>query len=144
MVKKIETILVPLDGSKNSVRGLDQAISLARQNQSTITGLFVKSIPAVYVLHPIVFLGKGIDKAAKKILESAKIRAAKRGIMFKGVSKRGADPGFDIVQYAHDKKNKIDMIVIGARGMGFAREVLLGSISNYVIHKSKMPVLLVK
>ena len=48
------------------------------------------------------------------------------------------------VQYANDKKNKIDMIVIGARRMGFAREVLLGSISNYVIHKSKMPVLLVK
>jgi nucleotide-binding universal stress UspA family protein len=38
---KIKKILVPLDGSKNSLRGLDEAIYLARQCQATITGLYV-------------------------------------------------------------------------------------------------------
>jgi nucleotide-binding universal stress UspA family protein len=36
---KIKKILVPLDGSKNSMRGLDEGIYLARQCQATITGL---------------------------------------------------------------------------------------------------------
>jgi nucleotide-binding universal stress UspA family protein len=39
--KKIKKILVPLDGSKNSMRGLDEGIYLARQCQATITGLYV-------------------------------------------------------------------------------------------------------
>ncbi|MBA4436755.1 MAG: universal stress protein, partial [Nitrosopumilaceae archaeon] len=37
--KKISKILVPLDGSKNSQRGLEMAISLARQCGATITGV---------------------------------------------------------------------------------------------------------
>lgn len=36
--KMIKKILVPLDGSKNSLRGLDAAISLAKQTNATIVG----------------------------------------------------------------------------------------------------------
>ena len=141
---RLKNILVPLDGSKNSIRGLDHAILLARQSHGTISGFYVMKYPAVFVLHPTGFLGVDLTKVAKKILGFAKVRAAKKGILFKGTSLKGADPGFDIVQFAHNKKNKIDLIVIGSRGMGFAREIFLGSVSNYVIHKSKKPVLLVR
>jgi len=141
---RLKNILVPLDGSKNSIRGLDHAILLARQSHGTITGFYVMKYPAVFILHPTGFLGVDLKKETKKILGFAKVRAAKKGILFKGKSLKGADPGFDIVQFAHNKKNKIDLIVIGARGMGFAREIFLGSVSNYVIHKSKKSVLLVK
>ncbi len=141
---RLKNILVPLDGSKNSIRGLDHAILLARQSHGTISGFYVMKYPAVFVLHPTGFLGVNLTKEAKKILGFAKVRAAKKGILFKGTSLKGADPGFDIVQFAHNKKNKIDLIVIGTRGMGFAREIFLGSVSNYVIHKSKKPVLLVR
>jgi len=141
---RLKNILVPLDGSKNSIRGLDHAILLARQSHGTIAGFYVKKYPAAFVLHPTGFLGVDLTKEAKKILGFAKVRAAKKGILFKGTSLKGADPAFDIVQFAHNKKNKIDLIVIGARGMGFAREIFLGSVSNYVIHKSKKPVLLVR
>jgi len=36
------------------------------------------------------------------------------------------------------------MIVMGSRGMGSAKGVFLGSTSNHVLHKSKIPVLIVK
>ncbi len=144
MVKQIKNILVPLDGSKNSIRGLDQAILLARQSRVTITGLYVKRVPAVFALHPTGFLGVDFTKETKKILGFAKVRAAKKGILFKGTSLKGADPGFDIVKFAHNKKNKIDLIVIGARGLGSVKEVFFGSVSNYVVHKSKIPVVIVK
>lgn len=138
-----KNILVPLDGSKNSFRGLDLAIQLARQSQGTITGIYVKQVPGVYALHPLGFLGVDLEKESKKILGTAKTNAAKKGILFKGKSFKG-DPGFEIVRFAHNKKNKIDLIVIGARGMGFAREIFLGSVSNYVIHRSNKPVMIVK
>lgn len=38
--KKISKILVPLDGSKNSIRGLEMAITLARQCGAIITGIY--------------------------------------------------------------------------------------------------------
>ena len=41
MFKPIKKILVPLDGSKNSLKGLNEAIYLARQCGATITGLCV-------------------------------------------------------------------------------------------------------
>lgn len=143
-MKRLKNILVPLDGSKNSIRGLDEAILLARQSHATITGFYVKQVPAVYALHRSGFLGVDLSKKAKQILDSAKLRAAKKDILFKGKSAKGTDPSFDIVSFAHSKKNKIDLIVIGARGISYAREIFFGSVSNYVIHTSKKPVLLVK
>ncbi len=143
MRKKIKKILVPLDGSKNSIRGLDTAISLARACHGTITALYIKTVPGIYAIHPLGFMSLKQVTEAKKFLESAKTRAAKKGIVLSHKIIRG-EPGFDIVRFAHNKKNKIDMIVIGARGRGLAKEIFLGSVSNYVVHKSKRPVLVVK
>ncbi len=143
MRNKIKKILVPLDGSKNSIRGLDEAISLARACQGTITALYIKTVPGIYAIHPLGFMSLKQVTEAKKFLISAKTRAAKKGIL---LSHKiiGGEPGFDIVRFAHNKKNKIDMIVIGARGRGLVKEIFLGSVSNYVVHKSKLPVLVVK
>ncbi len=44
MVIKTKKILVPLDGSSNSFRGLDVAIHMARESHASITGLYVAGI----------------------------------------------------------------------------------------------------
>lgn len=137
---KVKKILVPIDGSKNSIRGLDSAIYLARQCNATITGVYVHHMPAAYSIHPLGFLGIKTTKM-KKTLESAKTRAAKQGIVFKSKIITGV-PGYDIVNFA--QKKKFDLIVIGARGLGSVKEVFLGSVSNYVVHKSKIPVVIIK
>jgi nucleotide-binding universal stress UspA family protein len=143
MVIKTKKILVPLDGSANSIRGLDMAIHIARESHGTITALSVKSVPGIYAIHPLGFLDFSSMKEVKKTLESAKIRAAKRGIQLTGKALAG-DPGFDIARFANNKKNGIDLVVIGARGRGSAKEIFLGSVSNYVLHKVKKPFLIVK
>jgi len=140
---KIKKILVPLDGSKNSFRGLDHAISLARACHGTISVLYIKTAPPLVALHPIGFMNPNQVPEAKKFLISAKTRAAKKGILLTHKI-IGGEPGFDIVRFAHNKKNKVDMIVIGSRGRSKAKEVFLGSVSNYVLHKSKLPLLVVK
>ena len=143
MAIKTKKILVPLDGSKNSIRGLDMAIHIARQSQGTILALTVKTVPGIYALHPLGFLGINSGDEAKKIIESAKVRAAKKGIQLTGKALAG-DPGYDIARFANNAKNKIDLVVIGARGRSSAKEMFLGSTSNYVLHKSKKPVMIVK
>jgi nucleotide-binding universal stress UspA family protein len=143
MVIKTKKILVPLDGSKNSIRGLDMAIHIARQSHGTITALTVKAIPGLYAVHPMGFLDFNSMTKVKKFLIDAKVRAAKKGILLT-VKTFDGDPGYDIAKFANNKRNGIDLVVIGARGHGSIKEIFLGSVSNYVLHKSKKPVLIVK
>lgn len=143
MAIKTKKILVPLDGSKNSIRGLDMAIHIARQSHGTIVALSIKSVPGIYAIHPLGFLDFSSMTEVKKTLDDAKIRAAKKGIQLTGKAITG-DPGYDIAKFANNKKNGIDLVVIGARGRGSAKELFLGSVSNYVLHKSKKPILIVK
>jgi nucleotide-binding universal stress UspA family protein len=143
MKVKIKKILVPLDGSSNSFRGLDMAIHIARQCHGTITALTVKSLPGIYLIPPIGFLDFNPMTDVKKILYKAKVSAAKKGIKLISKAQVG-DPGHDIAKFANSKNNRIDLVVIGARGRSSAKEIFLGSVSNYVLHKSKKPVLIVK
>ena len=140
---KTKKLLVPLDGSKNSIRGLDMAIHIARQSHGVIVALTVKPVPGIYAIHPLGFLDFNSMTEVKKILNEAKTRAAKKGIQLTTKALAG-DPGYDITKYANNNRNGIDLIVIGARGRSNAKEIFLGSTSNYVLHKSKKPVLIVK
>ncbi|MHB8602469.1 MAG: universal stress protein [Nitrosotalea sp.] len=137
---RFKKILVPMDGSKNSFRGLDAAIYLARQCGATLTGLFVMSIyPQSFM--PITYDKKYLTKAAKEFMDDAKKRSAQNGIVFVGKTMIGKESS-EIVNFA--AKNKFDIIVIGARGLGSVKEAFLGSVSHTVVQKSKIPVLIVK
>ena len=137
----IKKILVPIDGSKNSLRGLDEAIYLARQCQAVIIGLNVIQVPPGIVLNKKK-LESGSLKAVQMLMDAAKTKSARHGIQFTYKIIKGADPGYDIIQFSKNHKN--DLIIIGARGLGAIKETFLGSVSNYVLHKSKVPVLIVK
>ncbi|MDH3276550.1 MAG: universal stress protein [Nitrosopumilus sp.] len=141
MTIKTKKILVPLDGSANSFRGLDVAIHMARQSQATISGLYVAGIVKPKISEPISPLEKLFLEYAQKIMKKAKLKAAKKGILFFDRLSYG-DNGKRIVEIA--ERENFDLIVIGSRGMGAAKEMFLGSTSNYVLHKSKRPVLIVK
>jgi len=129
-----------MDGSKNSMRGLDEAIYLARQCHAIITGLYVIPI-SNSTDSQISNLEKYLLDNASKFMSKAKTRAAQNGIIFDDAIIHG-DEGPKIISYANNKS--YDIIVIGSRGMGSIKEMFLGSTSNYVLHKSKIPVLIVK
>jgi nucleotide-binding universal stress UspA family protein len=136
-------ILVPLDGSDNSFRALDAAIFLASRSDSTIDLAYCVSVfPSieVQVIDPIkcqILERKFAGSVLKKALSICKKNniKAKHAILY-------GTPGYTITKYI--KSNKIDLIVIGSRGRSAVREVFLGSVSNYVLHKSPAPVLVIK
>ena len=141
---QFKNILVPLDGSKNSIRGLNMAIGLARQCQAKIMGICViqrPPHPAFRSARSIQYPEKPLLQDAQSTLEFAKRHCAQNGILFERKIAFG-DPGHIIVKFAKDKK--FDIIVIGARGRGALKEIFFGSVSNYVLHKSSIPVLIVK
>jgi nucleotide-binding universal stress UspA family protein len=138
---KFNKILVPLDGSANSMRGLDRAIEIAKGGNAEITGFYVFHLP---LAAGIKYTAKMKDEAQKKAVKAigpAMNKTQKAGATFK-YKTGGGHTGSEIVKAA--QKGKFDMIVIGARGVGGAKETFLGSTSNYVMHKTKIPVLVVK
>ena len=137
----IKKILVPLDGSKNSLRGLDEAIYLARQCQAIITGLYVVPLSKPKTDSQISYVEKYLLTNAGKFMSKAKNRAAQNGILFEDKVVYG-DEGKKIINFATSKS--FDIIIMGSRGLGSIKEAFLGSTSNYVLHKSTIPVLIVK
>jgi nucleotide-binding universal stress UspA family protein len=141
MSNSYKNILVALDDSKNASKALDQAIYIARQNQATITGVFVIPLFAVNVAKPASKMGKMFVKSGRKVLDEAKTRCAKNGVLFYEKILCGNE-GFKIVSFAKNKK--ADLIIIGSRGRSNVKEFFLGSVSHYVAHKSPMPVMIIK
>jgi nucleotide-binding universal stress UspA family protein len=137
----IKNILVALDGSKNSIRALRNAIQFAKQTDASITGISViQSFPTeMGVVRTMV--GKALSKHYKRFMPTAKTMCTKKGVEFLDVVENGEE-GKTIVSFAH--KNNFDLIVIGSRGMGALGKLFLGSTSNYVVNSSKIPVMIVK
>ena len=140
-LKKIKSILVPLDGSKNSFRGLDEAIIIARNCQAIITGVHVTPLSPPASAEQKAYIKNVLLKNANKFMERAKTHCTQNGILFYKKILHGNE-GPKIVKFAHDKN--FDMIVMGSRGMSSLKEMFLGSTSNFVLHKVKIPVTIVK
>jgi nucleotide-binding universal stress UspA family protein len=141
IMAKFDKILVPLDGSSNSIRGLDRAIEIAKGTGAEITGFYVFHLPFSAGIKYTQKMKDDAQKKAVKAIGPAMKRAQKAGATFK-YKTGGGHTGSEITKYA--QLGKYNMIVIGARGMGGAKEAFLGSTSNYVMHKTKIPVLVVK
>lgn len=137
--KTLKKILVPLDGSKNSLRGLSFALVVAKQSGSSIIGLNVYSIP-LYMKTSSV--RNKIKQKSKEIILQAEKISKKSRVSFSGMVKVNNNVGKTIITFA--ESHKVDMIVLGSRGPDPEFEIFLGSISNHVINKSNIPVTIVK
>ena len=134
-------LLVPLDGSKTSFRGLNKAIQFAKQNNADIIGLYVIKTNPTELESITSLITRSLKKKYKEFMKIAKKKCTEQKIPFLDVIAYGEE-GPKIVHYA--KRHNCDMIIMGSRGLGSIQEVFLGSTSHYVLDKSKIPVMIVK
>lgn len=140
-MENIKNILVPLDGSKNSFKALTKAIYLAKKCNASITALYVLRV--AYDNPSLLYVPQTQNelKKVENFLDTAKNQVSKNSIVFKKKTLFGHEAK-QIVDFA--QKQKFDLIVMGARGHGGIKQMILGSISNTVVHSSKIPILIVK
>ena len=141
----LSKILVPVDGSENSFRALDHAIFLSTKIQEAQTTVMyiIEDQPSLYIYSPKTMEKVRADykRESTKILERCKEMANKSGINIHTVLFEG-DPASKIIGYS--EMEKFDIIIMGSRGMGKFKEVILGSVSNKVLHHAKCSVMLVR
>ena len=136
-------ILVPIDGSANSARGLEKAIEMARDSDSTITLLHVAIMPPVHVIgHSQDKIKKALVRKAHKFIKESEDRCINQNIPFTTKIIYGSDPPYDIEKFS--KKYKHDMIVVGAKGASTLKRIFLGSVSSYLVQTTKTPVTVIK
>lgn len=134
-------ILVPIDGSEYSNKALLQACELARTYKSNVTTIYVieKSIP-INFLDRKEYLNI-LRNFGKKIQKKAQETAVTKGIDVHQVTKEGNVVN-EITKYA--KNEKINLIVVGNKGLGLTARFFLGSVSNKLANNSPCSVLIVK
>ncbi len=140
--RKIQKILVPLDGSNNSYRGLNHAINLAKQTKMKIIGLYVMPIPLLTAVWSPGAIKNEMLKLGKNIMKKSRQRAKQNNVLFEEKILSGV-PGTDIITFAGNKKNNVNLIIIGASSIGVSKERHFGSVSNHILNKTKIPVLIV-
>lgn len=139
----VEHILVPIDGSGHALKALarakDLALSLAQAPKLTVLHIN----PSIAINEPPV----GIDLDERIAEEGSHLLAPVEQLLsgipggYEIVMKHG-DPGKLICKTAAERH--ADLIVMGTRGLGLVKEMLIGSVSHYVIQRAECPVMTVK
>jgi len=141
-------ILVPIDGSDTSLRGLEEAIKLARQLNAGVRLIHVLDQRAPVVAEvsssDVAYESEARRAAGNAVLSDGLSRARQAGVEVDGVlvESIGGPAGKYIVENATECQ--ADLIVCGTHGRCGIRRVLLGSDAEYVLRHSPVPVLLVR
>ncbi|MDO8490930.1 MAG: universal stress protein [Dehalococcoidia bacterium] len=144
-------VLVATDGSSYALHAADFVAKLCAQIQdSEVTIIYVIDpgvvsaaavTPTGVPIPSAVMLPQELEKAAALALEATKQHLASSAKTLNTRVERGK-PAEVIVKVAQD--GKFDMIAVGSSGMGHIAGLLLGSVSDRVMHHAKGPVLIVR
>ncbi len=137
----IKRILVPVDGSETADKAVEEAAVLAQAYNAEIHILYVANINQLAInacLSDAIL--EAVNKAGNEILEKAAKRIPEN-INVITTSETGS-PAVTITDFADEIK--ADLVVIGSRGLGLVKGVLLGSVSQYVVEHAPCPAVVVK
>lgn len=137
----VKKILIPVDGSECSYLASNIALDIAKDKGSEIIIIFVIDVPHLFLAKKVAeMIRKDLaEPTVEKVLNKAK----KMEIKAKTLVLEG-HPADTIVKVAENEK--VDLIVIGTRGMSFMKKILtgLGSVATAVLTHAHCPVLTVK
>ncbi len=140
------TILVPIDGSDPSTKGLILAQQLARLFKSEVVLLHVldRRVLALadetYLKPDHTFFADELRAAGEQLLSAVKGTLAEGGIQVRTVLAQGVVVE-EIVRTA--ERTKASVVCMGSTGVGDWGHRLLGSVARGVLHHAATPVLIV-
>jgi nucleotide-binding universal stress UspA family protein len=139
-------ITVAVDGSPHADRALDIAIDLARRYSSALTVLGVAPLVPLFVSSTEAWVPTEIPdteiKHYRALVDEGVARAQAGGLTnVTGVCLEGVIVD-EII--GHLEQAPADLLVIGSRGLSTAKRLLLGSVSDAIVHHAQCPVLIVR
>ncbi|XP_031552873.1 universal stress protein A-like protein [Actinia tenebrosa] len=147
------TVLIPVDGSKNSIRAFEWYCSHVKEEGDKLVIVHAYTIPPMQaakhssvdfknqLLEWHILIQKAEEKARSilKIFEEGCKKL--KGSVSCRLMHAGGNPGEVIMKFVKDEG--ANLLIVGSRGMGVIRRTFLGSVSDYIVHHASIPVIVV-
>jgi len=143
-----QRILVPIDGSEPSARGLSEALKLAKNQGATLRVIHViNELVVIASYEGVIYTGElmqALRDAGQALLAKARDQASASNVSVETalVEAHGGQAGSSIVKEANEWH--ADLIVLGTHGRRGLSRVVMGSDAEQVVRQATVPVLLVK
>lgn len=138
------SVLVAIDGSPGAGAALDEAAEIAEQARSRITLVAVapnvSRTVAIWAPIPLGSAQEECDASWAQLLRTAADRLP-RSVPVTQLLRHG-DPALSIL--GELRRAHYDLVVLGSRGRGPLGSLVFGSVGDRVLHRSPMPVLIVR
>ena len=140
-------ILVPVDGSQNSMEAVKVALQYAKTAKAdvylmTVTP-FISGLDLEISAGAMDKLNESMKSRGEEVLSKAQGILTAEGISVKTILSSSISAADDIVGFA--EKEKVDLIVIGSRGLGGkATRFIMGSVASKVVGHAPCNVYVVK
>jgi len=139
-----KNILVPYDGSNHSKHAFKVALDMAKKYNSKISLVTVLDTSPGYWANTSLWdkaMG-GAKTLVTKEFESFESTAKKAKVLFHSEIIESHSITKTIVSYS--KSKKVDLLVMGAQGITGWGKLILGSVTDGVVHRVRCPVLIVR
>jgi len=141
-------ILLCTDGSEGAIRTVRYTAEFAQSLKAEVilVSIFNPPVGALMWTHEVLatnlddVLASG-ENVRETLTKMSAAILAEAGISFRTHVEIG-DPVRLIIEIA--KKERVDMIALGSRGLGGFSSLLLGSVSDSIVHHAPCPVLIVR
>lgn len=143
ILDNIQRILVPVDDSENSKAAFRDAVEIAMRSNATVDVLSV--IADDYVFSDLRVSETDINEMKKRTLETLeKYEDYGKARNFNDIHTFTSfgNPRREVAKIANE--GDYQLVVIGATGKGAVTRALVGSVAEYTVRLSKIPVLVVK
>ncbi len=134
----LKRILCPIDFDDHSGRALARAEDLALRHGAELRLLHVLSSRPDSILMPSAAVAARVDRAAGAHLDELAATIRERGVRCEAAILHG-DPAFQILQAARD--GEADLVVMATHGRKGVPRVVLGSVTEAVLHATPCPLL---
>ncbi len=139
---RVQTVLVPLDGSAVAEAALPMAEEVLRDNSdATLVLMRATSVMALPVIDPVEAEVAAV-REAEAYLEKVAARMRERGIRQVVTSVWYGSAATSIVEAA--RARKADLIVMCTHGRSGIGRLVLGSVAESVVRGTSTPILLVR
>jgi len=138
-------LLIAVDGSEHARHAIEAAARLSKEQPVEALLLNVADVIVYYGELP-PFDSEAVERAQRayqdRLLADALAQAGAAGLQKAEVLGTTGYAADEIVRVAAERG--VDQIVMGTRGQGALRSLVLGSVAQRVVHLAAVPVLLVK
>lgn len=141
----IKHIMIPYDKSESASHAFEYAIDLAQKYNASVTIVTCVSIQAPtepYFGTAYIETTKLLNEDAVKSISGLEPKLKELKIQYKTDILETRSVTDSLITYA--ESHGVDLIVMGSRGFGGFKKLLLGSVASGVSQHSKCPVLIVK